>query len=49
MEKIYSATVDQGILIIGLAGEEVVRASKAGRDLKGLVQSGAAISAYRDL
>lgn len=49
MEKIYSSTVDQRIIIIGLAAEEILRASKEGRNLRGLVQSGAAISAYRNL
>jgi hypothetical protein len=49
MDKIYSSTIDRGIIIIGLAAEEILRASKQGRKLRGLVQSGAAISAYRDL
>lgn len=49
MEAIYTRSIDRGLLIIGMPAEEILRASKAGRDLRGLVQSGAAISAYRNL
>ena len=48
MEKIYSASVDRGIPIIGMPAPEVRRAAAAGRELHGLVQSGAAAAAYRN-
>ena len=47
METIYRATVDRGIVIIGMPEGEIARAGAAGRDLRGRVQSGAALSAYR--
>lgn len=47
MEKIYAASIDQGKIIIGLDSSEVLRAGKAGRNLRGMVQSGVALSAYR--
>ena len=48
MEKIYQASVDCGKLIIGMPPPEIHRAMSAGRALHGLVQSGAAVAAYRD-
>lgn len=47
MDKIYDATVEQGIIIIGMPEPEIARAARSGRDLRGRVQSGAALSAYR--
>ncbi len=47
METIYRATVDRGIVIIGMPEGEIARAGAAGRDLRGRVHSGAALSAYR--
>ncbi len=48
MEKIYTATVDRGKIIIGMPEPEIVRAGACGRPLRGLVHSGAALSAYRN-
>ncbi len=48
MEKIYRATVDQGKIIIGMPEPEIARAGACGRPLRGLVHSGAALSAYRN-
>ena len=39
MEKIYAATIDQGKIIIGINGTEVIRAQNAGRSLGGRVHS----------
>ena len=47
MEKIYAATIDQGKIIIGMPEAEIARAGDCGRPLRGRVQSGAALSAYR--
>lgn len=47
MEKIYTATVDRGKIIIGMPEPEIARAGACGRPLHGLVHSGAALSAYR--
>jgi len=48
MEAIYAATIDQGRLIIGMPENEISRAGACGRPLRGRVQSGAALSSYRD-
>ena len=48
MEKIYAATIDRGRIIIGMPESEIARAGAAGRPLRGRVQSGAALSAYRE-
>ncbi len=48
MEIIYRHTVDRGIGIIGLPAEETLRATQAGRPLKGLVHSGASLAAWKD-
>ena len=49
MEKIYAATIDQGKVIIGMPEPEIARAGACGRPLRGRVQSGAALSSYREL
>ena len=49
MEKIYAATIDQGKVIIGMPEAEIARAGACGRPLRGRVQSGAALSSYREL
>ncbi len=46
MEKIYASTIDRGIPIIGMPEDEILRAQAAGRDLKGLVHSGASLAAW---
>lgn len=46
MEIIYQNTVDKGIIIFGLASEEVEHAVTSGRDLCGRVHSGASIAAW---
>lgn len=46
MEKIYHSTIDQGIPIIGMPEDEISRAVAAGRDLKGLVHSGASLAVW---
>lgn len=48
METIYTNTVDRGIGIIGLPAEETLRATNAGRPLRGLVHSGASLAAWKD-
>ena len=47
MEKIYAATIDRDKIIIGMPESEIVHAGACGRPLRGRVQSGAALSAYR--
>ena len=49
MEKVYAATVDCGRIIIGMPEAEIARAGAVGRPLRGRVQSGAALSSYREL
>ena len=49
MEKIYDATIRQGIVIIGMPEEEIARAGAQGQRLLGRVQSGAALASYREL
>ncbi len=49
MEAIYAATIDQGKIIIGMPEPEIARAGACGRPLRGRVQSGAALSSYREL
>lgn len=49
MERIYGATVDSDILIIGMPPAEIARAGRTGRPLHGRVQSGAALAAYSDM
>ena len=46
MEKIYANTIDRGIIIFGLLSEEVERALRAGRDLRGRVSAGASTAAW---
>lgn len=46
MERIYAATIDNDILIIGMPPAEIMRAGRAGRHLHGRVQSGASLAAY---
>lgn len=46
MEVIYQNTVDKGLVIIGMPEQEVERAVKAGRPLRGLVHCGASIAAW---
>lgn len=46
MEKIYASTIDRGIPIIGMPEDEILRAQAAGRDLKGLVHSGASLAVW---
>ncbi len=47
MEKIYQATVDRGLLLIGLNAGEVERAESSGRNLRGRVHKGTALSAWK--
>ena len=46
MEKIYSNTIDKGLIIFGLLQSEVDRALAAGRDLHGRVSAGASAAAW---
>ena len=46
MEKIYANTSDRGSIIFGLLSEEVERALRAGRDLRGRVSAGASTAAW---
>ncbi|HAL73713.1 MAG TPA: hypothetical protein DCM45_01315 [Clostridiales bacterium] len=46
MEKIYQNTVDKNIIIIGLRSDEVRRAAESGRNLRGMVHSGASMAAW---
>lgn len=46
METIYTASIDQGVPIIGLPEAEVARAMAAGRPLRGLVHSGASLAVW---
>ncbi len=46
MERIYAATIDRDILIVGMPPAEIARAGRAGRALHGRVHSGAALAAY---
>lgn len=48
MEVIYQHTIDQGILILGMPKEEVARARKEGRPLRGLVHCGASLAAWEN-
>lgn len=48
MEKIYHASVDHNIAIIGLPEEETLRAAAEGRTLRGLVHSGASLAAWEN-
>jgi hypothetical protein len=48
MEKIYKATIDQDILIFGLPKEEVDRAVKLNRPLRGRVHAGASLAAWQE-
>ena len=47
MEVIYQNTIDKGLTIIGMPAEEVERASKEGRPLRGLVHCGASVAAWK--
>ena len=44
MEIIYQNTIDKGLVILGMPKEEVVRATAAGRPMRGRVHCGAALS-----
>lgn len=46
MERIYTATIDRGILIVGMPAAEIIRAGSESRALHGRVHSGAALAAY---
>ncbi|MDR2434980.1 MAG: uroporphyrinogen decarboxylase family protein [Treponema sp.] len=48
MEIIYRNTIDKGITIIGLPSAAVKQALASGRDLRGLVHSGASLAAWVD-
>ena len=47
MEKIYSNTVDKGLIIFGMPESEVARALAAGRNLRGRVSAGASAAAWK--
>lgn len=46
IEKIYANTIDKGIPILGMPEDEILRAQTSGRNLKGLVHSGASLAAW---